>query len=132
MITASDSAQMEFVQRTVKSMFETAVEGQEYVGIVDRIMPYGVFVDVSPSISGLLHVSEMFNQRFNGDLALVFKVGDEIRVKVSKIEDGKVNFNIKGLEQTEDLQARINNAPNLPEKPREEFRRDDRRPQRRY
>lgn len=129
-ITASDSNQMEFVQRTIKSMFEVAVEGQEYVGIVDRIMPYGVFVDVSPSISGLLHVSEMFDQRFNGDLALVFKVGDEIRVKVSRIEDGKVNFNIKGLEQNEDLTERLKNAPNLPAKPREEFRRDDRRPRR--
>lgn len=131
-ITASNSDQMKFVKDQINGMFERAQEGQEYVGIVDRIMPYGVFVDVSPSISGLLHVSEMFDQRFNGDLALVFKVGDELRVKVSRIEDGKVNFNIKGLEQTPDVTERIKNAPNLPEKPREEFRRDDRRPQRRY
>src|SRR5690606_1975515 len=85
-ITTGNNEQMEFVKKRIKSMFERAQEGQEYVGIVDRIMPYGVFVDVSPSISGLLHVSEMFNQRFNGDLEQVFKVGDEVKVVVSKVE----------------------------------------------
>jgi predicted RNA-binding protein with RPS1 domain len=74
-------------------------------------MPYGVFVDVTSNISGLLHVSEIFEKQGNFDVSKVFTEGEKVKVKVTKIEDGKVSFSVKGVEQDSDLLARIEAAP---------------------
>ncbi len=110
-ITASNKAQLDFVIGLISDMLGEAEVGKVYTGIVDRIMPYGVFVDVTSNISGLLHVSEIFEKQGNFDVSKVFTEGEKVKVKVTKIEDGKVSFSVKGVEQDSDLLARIEAAP---------------------
>ncbi len=113
-ITAASREQMDFVQKTIGEMFEEAEEGKEYTGYVDKVMPYGVFVNVTNSISGLCHVSEIFNERVNADMEKIFKVGDIVKVRVLKIEDGRLNFTMKGIEQSDEIQQKIDNPPIAP------------------
>jgi len=54
-------------------------------GRVSRIMPYGAFVEISPGIEGMVHISEMSWSRL-GTPDEVMHVGDEVMVKVLSIE----------------------------------------------
>lgn len=129
-VTASHRAQMDYVKGLVTDMFATAVLGEEYNGTVDKIMPYGIFVNVSPNITGLAHVSEITDVR-NPDVSKMFKEGDKVKVKVLKLEEGRVSFTMKGIEQDEDITKRIleateNSAPPMQMRPRRDSRFGDR------
>ncbi|MEP7104127.1 MAG: polyribonucleotide nucleotidyltransferase [Candidatus Dojkabacteria bacterium] len=109
-VTAANREQLDFVKGIIENMFEEPVVGKEYLGIVDKIMPYGIFVNVSQSITGLCHVSEISEIR-NIDLNAVFNEGDSVKVKVQKIEDGRLNFTMKESEQSPELKEKIAKAP---------------------
>ncbi len=71
--------------------------GQTYEGKVASIMPYGAFVDLTPSVSGLLHVSEMADD-FVKDVRKFVNEGDIIKVKIVGIDNmGKIKLSIKGV-----------------------------------
>ncbi|HEV7424846.1 MAG TPA: S1 RNA-binding domain-containing protein [Thermoanaerobaculia bacterium] len=74
------------------------VPGAELTGTIKTITPFGAFVDLG-GIDGLLHVSEMSRRRVT-DPNEVVVVGQEVRVKVIKIEnDGKrISLSMKDQE----------------------------------
>ncbi len=96
-IAHSDDEAIEKAKAIVLSIVEEAEIGKIYEGTVDKIMPYGAFVDVSASISGLLHISEI-KEGFIKDVSEFLKEGQKVKVKVTKIENGKVSFTMKGVE----------------------------------
>lgn len=96
-IAHSDDEAIEKAKAIVLSIVEEAEIGKVYEGTVDKIMPYGAFVDVSPSISGLLHISEI-KDGFVKDVSEFLKEGQKVKVKVTKIENGKISFSMKGVE----------------------------------
>ncbi|WP_226010360.1 DHH family phosphoesterase [Halomicrobium salinisoli] len=60
-------------------------EGELYVGAVNGVVEYGVFVDLSDELSGLVHASNL-----EGD----YDVGDEVVVELAEVrENGDVSFN---------------------------------------
>ena len=70
-----------------KETLATLAEGQRIVGVVKRIMEYGVFVDIG-GLEGLLHISEMSWKRIKHP-AEIFKLGDQIEVDVLKFDREK-------------------------------------------
>ncbi len=75
-------------------VFEPVV-GEIYEGTVARVEGYGAFVEITPSVSGLVHVSEL-KDGFVKDANEVVKVGQKVKVKVTEIDDrGRVNLSIK-------------------------------------
>ncbi len=70
--------------------------GDAVEGVVTGATEFGVFVKLEEGLEGLVHISEM-------DWALVenpktrYKVGENIKVKVIEIKDGKVSLSIKAL-----------------------------------
>nr|ARO90958.1 30S ribosomal protein S1 [Corynoplastis japonica] len=57
--------------------------GQIVIGIIQEIQDYGLFIDLG-NIKGLLHISEI-SDNYIPDLKKVFKIGDRIKVMISKI-----------------------------------------------
>ena len=57
-------------------------------GRVTRLMPYGAFVELTPGVEGMVHISELSWSRLQKPDEAV-KTGDTIRVKVLRIEEGK-------------------------------------------
>jgi polyribonucleotide nucleotidyltransferase len=87
--------------KMVKDIVEEAEVGKVYTGLVSKIVPYGAFVDVSPAISGLVHVSEIA-EGFVSDPSKFIKEGQEVKVKVIGIDDeGRINFSIKRAKKEE-------------------------------
>lgn len=75
---------------------EQLAEGQVRKGKVSRLADFGAFVDLG-GIDGLLHVSDMSYSRVDRP-ASVLKVGEEVEVKILKIDAGKGRISL-GLKQ---------------------------------
>lgn len=67
-------------------------------GVVESIKDYGAFVRLSNGLSGLLHVSQISNQRV-ANPASVLKEGETVKVKITAIKDGKISLSKKALEE---------------------------------
>lgn len=66
-------------------------------GKVESIKPYGAFVDLGDGVSGLLHVSQIANKRIKTPED-VLSVGQDVKVKVIAVKDGKLSLSMKNLD----------------------------------
>ena len=84
---------------SVKEARINAIEaGAVLTGKVESLMPYGAFVDLGNDISGLVHISQIAQKRIESP-AEVLKAGQEVNVKVLKVENGKISLSMKALEE---------------------------------
>ena len=66
-----------------------------YVGTVKRILDFGAIVGLSPTLDGLIHISELAKERVK-QVTDILKEGDEVLVKcISKERDGKIRLSRK-------------------------------------
>ncbi len=73
--------------------------GRNYKGKVVRIMPFGAFVQILPNQDGLVHISQLAEDRVERVEDAV-NVGDEIEVKVTEIDrQGRINLSRKAVLQ---------------------------------
>ena len=73
--------------------------GKNYHGKVVRIMPFGAFVQIMPNQDGLVHISQLAEERVERVEDAV-NVGDEIDVKVTEVDrQGRVNLSRKAVLQ---------------------------------
>lgn len=83
--------------KMVESITKDAEVGEVYNGKVMRIMNFGAFVEILPGKEGLVHISKLAHERVD-KVEDVVKVGDEIMVKVTDIDDqGRINLSRKAI-----------------------------------
>jgi len=71
--------------------------GETYKGKVTRIMDFGAFVEVLPGREGLVHISQLSEERV-AKVEDIVKVGQQVVVKVVEIDKmGRTNLTMKGL-----------------------------------
>ncbi len=70
-------------------------------GTVDSLKDYGAFVNLEGGVSGLLHVSQISSQRIKHP-GVVLKEGQQVKVKIRSVENGKISLTMKGLEDKEE------------------------------
>jgi len=78
----------------IKDIIREAEIGKFYLGRVVKIMDFGAFVEVLPGSEGLVHISQLANERVN-KVTDILKEGDEVLVKVIDIENGKIRLSRK-------------------------------------
>ena len=66
-------------------------------GTVESLMPYGAFVNLVNGLSGLVHISQISQQRIKHP-GSVLKDGQKVKVKVIGVNDGKISLSMKALE----------------------------------
>ena len=66
-------------------------------GTVESIKPYGAFINLGNGLSGLLHVSQISQQRIKHPSA-VLEEGQTVKVKIIANKDGKLSLSMKALE----------------------------------
>ena len=66
-------------------------------GKVESIQPYGAFIDLGNGLTGLVHISQICERRIKTPAA-VLHVGDEVKVKVIAVKDGKLSLSMKALQ----------------------------------
>ncbi|MFH1546945.1 MAG: polyribonucleotide nucleotidyltransferase, partial [bacterium] len=102
-ISSVDDEKIKMAVEQVKGITEEAEVGKIYKGIVDKVAEYGAFVEVTPAISGLVHVSEM-SDGFVKDPHEFAKEGQEVTVKIIGIdEQGRVKMSMKQARPTSEV-----------------------------
>ena len=66
-------------------------------GTVETLKDYGAFVNLGNGLSGLLHISQISQQRIKHPGA-VLKEGQKVKVKIIGVKDGKISLSMKALE----------------------------------
>lgn len=83
--------------RMIESYTKDVEVGASYLGVVKRIMKFGAFVEILPGKEGLVHISQLANERVNR-VEDVLNVGDEVLVKVTDIDrQGRINLSRKAV-----------------------------------
>jgi predicted RNA-binding protein with RPS1 domain len=101
--------------------------GEIKKGKVTKLTNFGVFVELEPGLEGLLHISELADKKV-GKPEDVVKVGDEIEVKVLRVDigDRKIGLSRKRLtwskEESEAAEAAEGGAAQAGAKPQRELR----------
>ena len=71
--------------------------GKVYTGKVKKIMEYGAFVNILPGKDGLVHISQISDERVN-NVRDVMAEGDDVQVKVLDIDgQGRVKLTMKDI-----------------------------------
>ena len=73
--------------------------GQKVTGKVTKLTNFGVFVELEPGLEGLLHISELTEDKIESPEEVV-KVGDDIEVKVLRVDakDRKIGLSRKNVD----------------------------------
>ena len=72
--------------------------GKVYTGKVKKIMDYGAFVNIMPGKDGLVHISQIKEERVN-NVRDEMSEGDEVQVKVLDIDgQGRVKLTMKDID----------------------------------
>ncbi len=69
-------------------------------GVVERIEPYGVFINIGNGLTGLCHISQITN-KFIKSPKEILKLGDTVKAKIIKTEGGRISLSIKALMEDE-------------------------------
>ncbi len=105
-IFSSDGASANKAIQMVTEIAAVAEVGKTYLGKVVRLADFGAFVEIFPGTDGLLHISEISENRIR-NVRDELKEGDQILVKVLAIEGNKIRLSRKAVlrEQREKLKA---------------------------
>ncbi|MFN4252144.1 polyribonucleotide nucleotidyltransferase [Deinococcus sp.] len=91
-IFSADGSAAEAVKVKIESITREAKVGEEFDGTVVKTAPFGAFVNLYPGQDGMLHISQMSEERINA-VEDVLNVGDKLRVKIAGIDDrGKIDL----------------------------------------
>ena len=82
--------------KMINEVTATAEIGKTYLGKVVRIADFGAFVEIFPGTDGLLHISEIAEQRIRS-VRDELKEGDQVLVKVLAIEGNKIRLSRKAI-----------------------------------
>jgi polyribonucleotide nucleotidyltransferase len=94
-VTAENEASAQKALEWIKNLTKEVLVGEIYQGKVKRILEFGAFAEILPGQEGMIHISQLSNQRVN-KVTDVLKIGDVIPVKVISIdEQGRINLSLK-------------------------------------
>lgn len=79
-------------------------------GTVEKIAPYGAFVQIGEGLSGLLHISQICDKRIKSP-SEVIKEGETVTVKILDIKDGKISLSMKAVEEKEEIIDDVEETP---------------------
>ncbi len=97
-IASVDQAAGQEARRRVEELTADVEVGQIYDGTVSKIMDFGAFVTILPGKDGLVHISQISDERVE-NVADKLKQGEKVRVKVLEIDkQGRIRLSMKAVD----------------------------------
>jgi polyribonucleotide nucleotidyltransferase len=94
-VAAADTAKIEAALNWIKSLTEEPEVGRIYEGKVVSIKDFGAFVNILPGIDGMVHISQLSDQRVE-KVEDVLTMGETIKVKLMGIDEkGRLSLSVK-------------------------------------
>ncbi len=98
-VSASDTTNIEKALAWIKSLTEEPEVGKIYEGKVVSIKDFGAFVNIMPGIDGMVHISQLSNERVE-NVTDVLHEGQIVKVKLTGIDErGRLSLSIKAVEE---------------------------------
>jgi polyribonucleotide nucleotidyltransferase len=98
-IASSDLAAAEDAKTRIEQITSDAEVGAVYDGIVKKIMDFGAFVEILPGKDGLVHISQISEERVD-KVTDKLSEGDVVKVKVLEIDrQGRIRLSMKAIEE---------------------------------
>ncbi len=96
-VASADGEAMARAIEMIKAIVEEPEIGKKYTGTVNRVEPYGAFIEILPGKDGLLHISDFDWKRIE-NVEDVMNLGDKVEVVISQIDrEGRVKLSRKEL-----------------------------------
>ncbi|SDJ71493.1 polyribonucleotide nucleotidyltransferase [Sediminibacillus albus] len=96
-ISSTESDMNQKAKKIIEDLVKEVEVGEMYLGTVRRIEKFGAFVELFKGKDGLVHISELAEERI-GKVEDVVSIGDQIMVKVKEIDNqGRVNLSRKAV-----------------------------------
>jgi polyribonucleotide nucleotidyltransferase len=95
-VFANSGPAAESALQMIRDITASAEIGKTYLGKVVRLAEFGAFAEIFPGTDGLLHISEIAEQRLR-DVRDALKLGDQVLVKVLAIEGNKIRLSRKAV-----------------------------------
>ena len=100
-IASVNLAAAEAAKARIEQITSDVEPGRIYEGKVAKIMDFGAFVTIAPGKDGLVHVSQISNERVE-KVADKLKEGDIVKVKVLEVDkQGRIRLSMKAVEEGE-------------------------------
>ena len=98
-IAASDQSKSDHAKSIIEEITAGPQVDKIYEGKVAKIMDFGAFVAITPNKDGLVHISQISEERVK-DVKDVLSEGDVVKVKVLEVDkQGRVKLTMKGVHQ---------------------------------
>ena len=97
-VFAENKSSMQAALERIEKIIEEPELNKVYEGTVVKIVEFGAFVNILPGKDGLLHISEISQERVE-DVNSVLNEGDKISVKLIGFDRGKLKLSKKALDQ---------------------------------
>ena len=96
-ISSTESSMNEKAKKIIEDLVREVEIGEMYLGTVKRIEKFGAFVELFKGKDGLVHISELSEERTN-KVEDAVSIGDKIMVKVKEVDhQGRVNLSRKAV-----------------------------------
>ena len=100
-IASVNLAAAEAAKARIEQITSDVEPGRIYEGKVAKIMDFGAFVTIAPGKDGLVHVSQISNERVE-KVSDKLKEGDVVKVKVLEVDkQGRIRLSMKAVEEGE-------------------------------
>ncbi len=100
-ISASSKASADLAVKLINDLLVEVEVGKDYDGTVIRITDFGAFVNILPGRDGLVHISQIAEERVE-NVGDYLRIGDTVRVRVLDIDNtGRIRLSIKALHENE-------------------------------
>ncbi|MCK5001832.1 MAG: S1 RNA-binding domain-containing protein, partial [Gammaproteobacteria bacterium] len=98
-IASSDLAAAEKARSRIEEITSDAEVDAVYNGTVKKIMDFGAFVEILPGKDGLVHISQICEERVD-KVSDKLSEGDSVKVKVLEIDrQGRIRLSMKAVEE---------------------------------
>lgn len=110
-ILASSQLSADAAIKRINDLLVEVEVGHDYDGKVVRITDFGAFVNILPGRDGLVHISQITQERVE-NVADYLQVGDTVRVRVLDIDNtGRIRLSIKAITDEQAAQKAQEEAP---------------------
>ena len=100
-IASVNAAAAQAAKSRIESITSDVEPGRIYEGKVAKLMDFGAFVTIAPGKDGLVHVSQISNERVE-KVSDKLKEGDVVKVKVLEVDkQGRIRLSMKAVEEGE-------------------------------
>ena len=110
LVLSGKEVELEAANKKRAKNMATLTRGFVTTGTVDKIMPYGAFVNIGEGLSGLLHISQISERRIKSPSEII-KEGETVTVKILDIKEGKISLSMKAVMDKQDVAMDFTDVP---------------------